>query len=220
MLDHEDEKRSWDEMVPETADHEARKSRMNFRLRPSMWPHAGVKKEGASSVDRYRTSRAWRRRERRSSFDYGLRIFVDNAWDAEYDQGGRVGITGNTWYPIGSYKAPRDRAGQETRSKARSVSMDEDCRPRMSKVKKLPNPIVRLERKRAPKSRSSVDGTGVARDVRKRRRIEMPIAPLPSRSPSSTPVARMGDIRVKKELPTEEQSQPDWGGTTDETSFS
>ena len=218
MLDHEAEERSWGEMVPEIADHEERKAKMNFRVRPSMWADSEEKKEDGTF--RQRTSRAWRRRQRRSSFDYGLRIFVDTAWDADYDQGGRVGITGNTWYPIGSYKAPRDRAGQETRSKARSVSVDEDCRPRMSKVKKLPNPIVRLKRKRAAKSRSSVEGTPLTRDVRKRRRIGVPIAPLPSRSPSSTPVARMGDMRVKTELPTEEQSQPDWGGASDDTSFS
>ena len=219
-LDHKAEKNNWDDMVPETADHEMRKSKMNFRVRPSTWAHSEAKKEGASSVDRYRTSRAWRRRERRASFDYGLRIFVHTAWDAEYDQGGRVGITGKTWYPIGSYKAPRDRTGQETRSKARSLSVDEDSRPRISKAVKLPNPVVRLKRNRAPKSRTSVDDTSAARDVRKRRRVEMPIAPLPSMSPSSTPVAREGDFRVKEELPTEDQSQPDWGGTTDETSIS
>ena len=64
MLDHEDEKRSWGEMVPEVADHEERKAKMNFRVRPSMWADSEEKKEDGTFLQRERTSRAWRRRQR------------------------------------------------------------------------------------------------------------------------------------------------------------
>ena len=204
-------------MLPSSADHEERKAKMNFRVRPSMWAETDVKKEDSTFFER--TSRALKRRQRRASYMYGLRIFHDTKWDAVYDQGGRVGITGYPWYPIGTYKAPRDRAGQESRWKARSVSMEEDCRPRVTKVKKLRNPFVRLRRRKAAVTRSSPEGTPPTRHVSKRRRIGVAMEPEVSSSASPPPVADMRDIRVKTEPPTEEQSQADWGGASDDTPF-
>ena len=113
-------------------------------------------------VQRSRPAR--RRKDRHQSFAYGLRIFSADRWGADHDQRGSVGISGNTWYPIGKYKAPRDRAGRKHRSKARSWRTEHDLKPRGSKTRKLQNPYVTLKRRTHAESWSSGEEASLIRN--------------------------------------------------------